>query len=158
MPFILNIFDFKRKETTPNGLTMEVHSILNEEKANAFIELQNLSAEEITQEINLLSKGGLINDSPLRAKYFQIVLIYDNEKLVGYGYSYKEEEKETIYIDTIYVIQDYRKLRLSYLIIEILIEKSIEVFSSVQKIKAVTQPENNVAICLLKNLGFNYIK
>lgn len=158
MPFILNISDFKRKENTPNDLSVEVHSILNEENANAFIELQSLASREITQEINLLSKQGLINDSPLRAKYFQVVFIKDNEKLVGYGYSYKDEEKETIYIDTIYILPEYRKLRLSYLIIEILIEKSIELFTSVQKIKAVTQPENQLAICLLKKLGFNYQK
>lgn len=156
MPFILNISNFNQKESPPNGFSVEVLEILSEEKADTFIELQNQAIKEITQEINVLSKVGLMTDFPLRYKYLLLSLIYKDEILIGYGYSYKDEDKDTIYIDTIYILKEFRKLRLSYFLIETLIAKCINLFPKVNRIKAVTQPDNKTAIKLLSTLGFQY--
>ena len=127
MPFILNIADFSRKENMPDGFSILVQETLTQEQADAFLQLQNLAVEEIPQEINTLSKLGLMTNSVYRAKNLVICLLYEMEKLIGYGYSYEDDEKDTAYIDTVYISKEYRKLNLSIQIINTLIEKNISI-------------------------------
>ena len=158
MPFILNITDFSREENMPKGYSILVQQILTEGQANAFLQLQKLAVDEISQEINTLTKLGLMTNSIYRAKNLLICTIYENEVLIGYGYSYEDNEKHTIYIDTIYILKAYRRLNLSVQIINRLIENNISISASLRKIKAVTQTENEAAIKLLTNTGFKYIE
>jgi len=156
MPFYLSISNFSKKETIPGQFQVEIYDSLTENQAISFLKLQELATSEISQEINILSKAGLTSNLPGKAKCFLILLLYNTENLVGYGYSYEDVFKGTIYIDTIFVLKKYRGQRLGHIIVESLIEKSVNQLPSVNRFKAVTQPNNEAAIKLLTNLGFKH--
>jgi GNAT superfamily N-acetyltransferase len=156
MPYILKVSEYSRSNKKHGGFSILTLRILTENQADELLSLQDFAIKEIHQEISELNKIGLTTENPYRPQAFFIVLIYVSEKLVGYGYAWGED-KFTLYIDTIYVLKEYRGKELSYLIIEELIANTIKSNTLITKIKAVTLYNNIPAIRTLKRLGFKYI-
>ena len=88
MPYILQLSEYSRSNKKHEGFSILTSRILTEKQADELLSLQELAIKEICQEITKLSKIGLTTESNYRPEILFFTLIYDNEKMVGYGYAW----------------------------------------------------------------------
>jgi GNAT superfamily N-acetyltransferase len=159
MSFTLSVRDFENESTDIGKCNYVIVSVMNNKQADAYISLQNLAVSEIKQEINILSKRGLVNELPQRDNSILFLLVYNEDNLIAYGYSHNDyNAPSTCCINTIFVCEDWRGIGLSKFILNELIHENIQRQSSLKYVKGVTQPDNERAINLLTSKGFKYSK
>ncbi len=149
--YILNREDYIFNNNFKNALVLKKVLSLNE--ADSFVKLQTQIASEIEESIHILTVANLIIDSQLRAPGLVLCLAHEDSKLVGYGYGYLDQDKETFYLDTIGVAEEIRNRKVGTEIIAKLIWHAFD-DSKVRRIKAVTQTNNEKTIHIIKKMGF----
>jgi ribosomal protein S18 acetylase RimI-like enzyme len=158
MPFILerNNADYEQIEIAP--LTLSFVERIPGELISDFVEKHNLAKEEITQEIIELRVEILQNPPAMWDTSLRFCLIQNDEnEIVAYGIGHNYYEKRnTYYVNTIYVQPEYRARGLSKAILNEFINHFLTL-ENFNEIYAVTQPNNNRAIELLRSKSFNYL-
>lgn len=159
MAFYLEVKNFKPEQIKSVNFSFNLREILTDEEADDFINLQEKAEKEISQDINVLTKEALTKILPGRIGTLIFLLVYNENNLIAYGYSHQDLFIKSIcYINTIYVVKEFRGKGLSKTILNMLIEKSIAENKNFITIKGVTQLENTNAIQLLIKCGFKYKK
>ena len=149
--YYLEKADFTYSKKLKNNLVLK--EILTEEEATDLIEIQNNITNEITEPINILQRASLCEKNPLRAKGLMFCLAIEDNKVIGYGYGYFEENNENYYLDAIGVNSDYRGQEIGQEIKICLINYAFE-HNNIRRIKAITQDENVITKTINKKLGF----
>lgn len=153
--YILNRQNYKNTLQVNHCIVFREY--LTEKEADDFLNLQKIISEEISEEINLLSKKSLKNVNPYRAKGLFFTLALKDERCIAYGYGNIDFENENIfYINTIAVHPDFRNRKVATEIKVKMIEKIFEM-EQVEAIKAITQQNNLATIHINKKLGFKKV-
>ena len=158
MPFILerNNANYEQIEIAP--LTLLFVERTPSELTSDFVEKHNLAKKEITQEIIELRIEILNNPPAMWDTSLRFCLIQNDEsEIVAYGIGHNYYEKRnTYYVNTIYVHPAYRSRGVSKAILNEFI-KHFLTLENFNELYAVTQPNNNRAIELLRSKSFNFL-
>ncbi|MBP9104463.1 MAG: GNAT family N-acetyltransferase [Chitinophagaceae bacterium] len=158
MPFILekNNAEYEQIEIAP--LTLSFVEQIPSELTFDFVEKHKLAKEEITQEIIELRIETLQNPPAMWDTSLRFCLIQNDEnEIVAYGIGHNYYEKRnSYYVNTIYVHPEYRARGFSKAILNEFI-KHFLTLKNFNELYAVTQPNNNRAIELLRSKSFNYL-
>jgi len=149
--YILKREDFIYEDELKNQIIIK--EILTNEEAEDFIRLQTLASSEISEEVSVLTKTALTTKSPYSFEGLIFCIAKSEEKCIGYGYGYIDDNRSTFYIDTIGVDSEYRGKKIGT---EIKVKLIINAFENpkIEYIKAITQDDNAKTIHINTKLGF----
>jgi ribosomal protein S18 acetylase RimI-like enzyme len=123
---------------------------------NDFIRLQTNAINEINQETLIVTSEVLLNKPAMWDKTIRFCLVKLNNVLIAYGIGHKYYDcKNSYYVSVIFVHNDYRRQSISKMILNKFVEHFLS-DNGLQKVFAVTQPNNENAIHLLNNFNFQF--
>lgn len=149
--YLLKKEEFNYDEELKNEFILK--ETLTNDEAKSLIELQTKVSFEISEEITILTESSLITKSPYSSPGLIYCLVKFENKCIGYGYGYIDEDKKTFYIDTIGVDSEHRGKKIGTEIKVRLIQHAFE-NPKIEYVKAITQDDNEKTIHINTKLGF----
>lgn len=151
--YLLKKEDFNYDEELKNEFILK--ETLTNDEAKGLIELQTKVSSEISEEITILTESALTTKSPYSFPGLVYCLVKFENKCIGYGYGYIDDDKKTFYIDTIGVDSEHRGKKIGTEIKVKLIQHAFE-NPKIEYVKAITQDDNAQTIHINTKLGFKY--
>lgn len=137
-----------------NGIKIVLKEVLTPEEEKDLIEIQKIISSEITEPISILKEESLTKKNPLRAKGLIFCLALEDLKCIGYGYGYiNNDDRKTFYLDTIGVSPAHRCKKIGTAIKIELIKHAFNELK-LERVKAITQADNEKTIHINEKLGF----
>jgi len=149
--YLLKKEDFNYDEELKNEFILK--ETLTNDEAKGLIELQTKVSSEISEEITILTESALTTKSPYSFPGLIYCLVKFENKCIGYGYGYIDDDKKTFYIDTIGVDSEHRGKKIGTEIKVKLIQHAFE-NPKIEYVKAITQDDNEKTIHINTKLGF----
>lgn len=151
----------KNKKVTPTGINNDVEvavsDVIAEVQVEQFMELQLMAHEEINEEIDVLTREGVMSTKgAFRHPSLRYALVTIDDELIGYGYGY-QEGADTFKIDTVYIKSGFRGQGISKRITNELLSFA-DTLDNVKYLKGVTQPGNISALTLMKSFNMSGLK
>lgn len=149
--YLLKKEDFNYDEELKNEFILK--ETLTNDEAKGLIELQTKVSSEISEEITILTESALTTKSPYSFPGLIYCLVKFENKCIGYGYGYIDDDKKTFYIDTIGVDSEHRGKKIGTEIKVKLVQHAFE-NPKIEYVKAITQDDNEKTIHINTKLGF----
>lgn len=149
--YLLKKEEFNYNEELKNEFILK--ETLTNDEAKGFIELQTKVSSEISEEITILTESALTTKSPYSFPGLIYCLVKFENKCIGYGYGYIDDDRKTFYIDTIGVDSKHRGKKIGTEIKIKLIQHAFE-NPKIEYVKAITQDDNEKTIHINTKLGF----
>ncbi|MDD2986143.1 GNAT family N-acetyltransferase [Flavobacterium sp.] len=149
--YLLKKEDFNYDEELKNEFILK--ETLTNDEAKGLIELQTKVSSEISEEITILTESALTTKSPYSFPGLIYCLVKFENKCIGYGYGYIDDDKKTFYIYTIGVDSEHRGKKIGTEIKLKLIRHAFE-NPKIEYVKAITQDDNEKTIHINTKLGF----
>lgn len=149
--YLLKKEDFNYDEELKNEFILK--ETLTNDEAKGLIELQTKVSSEISEKITILTESALTTKSPYSFPGLIYCLVKFENKCIGYGYGYIDDDKKTFYIDTIGVDSEHRGKKIGTEIKVKLIQHAFE-NPKIEYVKAITQDDNEKTIHINTKLGF----
>ena len=149
--YLLKKEEFNYNEELKNEFILK--ETLTNDEAKGFIELQTKVSSEISEEITILTESSLTTKSPYSFPGLIYCLVKFENKCIGYGYGYIDDDRKTFYIDTIGVDSQHRGKKIGTEIKIKLIQHAFE-NPKIEYVKAITQDDNEKTIHINTKLGF----
>lgn len=136
------------------GINITLKEVLTPQEEKELIEIQNCISLEITEPINIFKEHSLTQKNPMRENGLIFCLAHESSKCIGYGYGYIEDSHpKTFYLNTIGVSKNHRDKKIGRAIKVELINYAFNELK-LERIKAITQLDNEKTIHINKKLGF----
>lgn len=148
--YLLKKEDFNYDEELKNEFILK--ETLTNDEAKGLIELQTKVSSEISEEITILTESALTTKSPYSFPGLIYCLVKFENKCIGYGYGYIDDDKKTFYIDTIGVDSEHRGKKIGTEIKVKLVQHAFE-NPKIEYVKAITQDDNEKTIHINTKLG-----
>ena len=149
--YLLKKEEFNYNEELKNEFILK--ETLTNDEAKGLIELQTKVSSEISEKITILTESALTTKSPYSFPGLIYCLVKFENKCIGYGYGYIDDDKKTFYIDTIGVDSEHRGKKIGTEIKIKLIQHAFE-NPKIEYVKAITQDDNEKTIHINTKLGF----
>jgi RimJ/RimL family protein N-acetyltransferase len=149
--YLLKKEEFNYDEELKNEFILK--ETLSNDEAKGFIELQTKVSSEISEEVTILTESALTTKSPYSFPGLIYCLVKFENKCIGYGYGYIDNDRKTFYIDTIGVDSEHRGKKIGTEIKVKLIQHAFK-NPKIEYVKAITQDDNEKTIHINTKLGF----
>lgn len=149
--YLLKKEEFNYDEELKNEFILK--ETLTNDEAKGLIELQTKVSSEISEKITILTESALTTKSPYSFPGLIYCLVKFENKCIGYGYGYIDDDKKTFYIDTIGVVSEHRGKKIGTEIKVKLVQYAFE-NPKIEYVKAITQDDNEKTIHINTKLGF----
>lgn len=154
IPYLTNFPKQPYQVSNIDGIEITLVDRLNQ---NEILQLESLRSQAYIEikGVDILPLQIVKGEEPGNGVF--MVIGKSTQDLIGYGYALTEDSnnKDVLYINTIFIKQGFRKKNIATSILRKLINEAMIVNPGGYKLlKAVVHPENNASIKLLENHGF----